>query len=336
MTGLPKAFAQGIAAFLVCASSWAAVPVEAGEGSEAATFATVDDVSISVRDFEAAVTAAVRQKFYHRQPRADQLVQMRREVSDALVNRVLLVKEARRRGIAPDEDKVRAGLAAYERRVSNPAQWQHVLPQLKRALEEQSIVARLEAAARAVAQPSESEARAYYASHAELFTEPAQLRASVILLKVDPASPRDAWEQAAQDAAALVERLGSGAVFEDLARERSADATAAKGGDAGYLHRGMLPEYVEAALDKLEPGAVSVPMRVLEGVAVFRLTERKAARLLPLEEVRARLIERWQREQADASWRALVAGLRSAAAIAVDDGRVSADASANGSAGAGR
>ena len=309
------------AAGMLAPTCWAATGSPDANDVPSAVFAVVDGAAISAQEFEGALAAAIRQKFYHRQPPEDQLAALRGEVTDWLVNRVLLLKEAQRRGIHPDEEKVRAQIAAYDQRYRDRPLWQEsraqVLPALTQALQEQSVVARLEAATRVAPPPAEAGLRAYYESHPELFTQPEQLRLSMILLKIDPSSPPSVREQALEQAQDLVKQLANGADFAELARMHSNNDSARAGGDMGYRHRGTLPAGIESEIDKLAPGAISKPLRLLEGVAIFRLAERRPAQLRTLEEVRGNVAELWAREQAEAQWRGLLARLRADAEIRI-------------------
>lgn len=324
MAGIGPMLAGLAAAAALLAPSPAAADAVAGE-AQSAVFAIVEGTAISAAEFEGALAAAIRRKFYHRQPREDQLAALRSEVTDELVNRVLLLKEAQRRGIRADEEKVRAELAAYEQRVRDSPQWRkvrsEVLPALTRALRERNAIAQLEAAIRAVPPPGEAELRAYYESHPELFTEPERVRLSLILLKVDPASPADAWERAFARARELLAQLANGADFAELARQHSGDASASDGGDMGYRHRGMLSPHLESEIAKLAVGATSEPIKLLEGVAIFRVTERRPPELKKLEHVRRAATELWAREQGEARWRELIARLRAGAEIRIGDER---------------
>lgn len=304
--------------------SCCSIATAAADDAQAPLFALVEGTAISVADFEAALAISIRQRFYHRRPREEQLESLRREVTERLVDRVLLLKEAQRRGMPVDEEKASAQLAAYEQRYRDQAHWQEtraeVLPALARALREQNMIADLELATRAVPAPAESDLRSYYAAHPEQFTEPERVRLSVILLKVDPSSPADAWDRAMQRAQDIAKQLRAGADFGDMARRYSDDASAPEGGDMGYRHRGMLLPALESEVDKMAPGAVSEPVRLLEGVAIFRLTSRMPARLRHLEEVRRAVAELWAREQGEARWRELVTRLRAGADIRFGDG----------------
>jgi peptidylprolyl isomerase len=315
---------KALAAVLIGFSLSAAAAAETAVQPPA--FAVVDGVRLPAAEYEQAVALAVRQKFYHRSPSDEVLAGVRREVADSLVERVLLLKEAKRRGLKPQRASVDAALAAYEARYGASPQWPKVraeaLPKLTARLEEDSLVAQLEAKVRDVAQPDEKTLRAYYQRHPELFTEPEQVRLSVILLKVDPTSPRATWDKAEAEARAILKKLQAGGDFAEIARLKSGDAESAKaGGDMGYVHRGMLPEALHGALDKLAPGALSQPVRLLEGVAVFRLADRREQRLRPFDEVRPRAAELVRRERSDGNWSGLIAELRKRAVIEIDRSR---------------
>jgi len=310
----------GLAAALwfLAPACWAAGTPSSGDSPDA-VLAEVDGTVISAQQFETALAAAIRQKYYHRKPPEDQLAALRREVADSLVNRLLLLKEAQRRGIRADEEQVRVETARYERRYRDHPQWQEnraqILTELARVLEEQSAVAQLEAATRVVPQPSEAELRAYYESHHEQFTQPEQLRLSMILLKIDPSSEAPERERVVARARELAGQLANGADFAELARQHSDDRTAPAGGDLGYRHRGTLPQGIEAVVDQMAQGMISEPQKLLEGMAIFRLDERRPAKLSPLDAVRRSAAELWARERGEAQWRELNARLRAGADI---------------------
>ena len=286
-------------------------------------FALVGGTAISTAEYDALWTTVQRQKFYHRKAPEAEVAQVRREVGDQIINRVLLTEEVARRGVAPDGPKVQAQLAEYEQRYQSSPSWPKIkaerLPALTRELERQSALERLSAQVRAVSAPDERTARSYYESHPELFTEPEQLRFSVILLKVDPSSRKPVWDKAREEASAIRERIARGADFAEMARLHSSDSSAERGGDVGYVHRGMLPEGLAEKLTALTSGQVSDPHVVLEGVALLRFVDRKAPRLREFEQVRERAGQLWAREASERQWSDFLAGLRKGASVTVVD-----------------
>lgn len=301
--------------------------VQTGSAADAPpVFARVGDVVITWQDYDAAFAAAARAKFYHGRPPEAEVAALQREVGDRLVTNVLLLAEARRRGLEPDNAAITQRLEQHEQHNRDNKQWQQMraqwLPVLTRRLQEESLLSRLESAVRNVPPPEEKQAREYYAAHPDKFTEPEQLRLSIILLRVDPSSPTAAWEQAHAEAQDILKQLHAGADFAELARKHSAEADSAKqGGDMGYLHGGMLPDTAQEVVDKLKPGETSDPVRLLEGIAILRPTDRKPPKLNSFEAVRERARDLWLKEEKDRVWQSLIAQLKKGTPPQVDESR---------------
>jgi len=305
-----------------------AVSATPSDGAKLApdVFAVVGDSVITQQDYQNAFSAGMRKKFYHGKPPQEEVARFQREVGEKLVNDTLLAAEAKRRGIAPDQAQIDKVVAGYDRQYGGSERWkaqrEAMLARVVPHLERQSMLERLEQAVRDVPPSTEAEARAYYEAHKDKFTEPAQVRLSVILLKVDPSSPKAVWDAARDEADKLRARILRGADFAELARMHSGDGSADKGGDLGYVHRGMLPRALEQNLiDTLKPGEVSQPATILEGVALVRVVDRKPARLRAYAEVRSRAADLAQRERGEAAWQQLIAELRSRTEIRVDGSR---------------
>lgn len=301
------------------AAAGAAAPVAEAER----VFARVGQVVVTRQQFEAAFVQAARGKFYHGKAPDGAVAALQREVGQGIVDEILLAAEAQRRGIVPDHESVKRTLDSYDERYRGNAQWganrERVLPALKARLERDSILETFRKEVKAVADPTEEELARYWEAHQDKFTAPEQVKLSVILLGVVPSSPQAKWDEAQAEGAAMLKRLREGADFEELARQHSSDSSAAKGGDMGYQHKGMLPEPAQLALDKLQPGEVSEAVVLLEGVAIFRLDERRPARLNPLDAVRTRARDLWKRDKGEEAWTQLLARLRSETPATIDD-----------------
>lgn len=306
LSGLPMAWAQATT------SPAAAIEAAAPAGSKEMhdrVFAVINGRSIPTSDYEGAFTALVRQRFYHGQIPETELAGVREEIKSKLVQRVVLLEEAERRKILPDQEQIEEVLSGYEKRYTNSPQWQQnretLLPGLKRQLAEQSLIAQLDKQVRDVPPPSDAEVRAYYDKNPGLFTEPEKLHMAVILLAVDPSSPATAWQATRDEARAIYGRIQNGADFEEAARLHSS-VYAEKSGDMGYLHRGMLPENIQQKIDQFEQGRVNEPMDTLEGVAIFKLLDRVAARQREFADVAVRARDLLVRERQDAAWKGLI------------------------------
>jgi parvulin-like peptidyl-prolyl isomerase len=261
-------------------------------------FASVGDTVISAADYQRALAVAMRKKYYHATPPEGELAKFQREVGDEVVNRVLLLAEAQRRGIQPDAAQIQATVAGYDKQYQGSANWaanrEQMLARVVPQLERESLLDRLERLVRTVPAPTEAQARAYYGQHTDLFVEPEQVKLSVILLKVDPSSPQAQWNAAKAEAQDLSQRLKKGADFGDLARLHSGDRSAPQGGQMDYTHRGMLPAAVHSVVDALQPGQTAEPVQLLEGMAILRLDDRRTAQQRSFEQVQQRAAELWQ------------------------------------------
>lgn len=318
MSSASRAFLAPLYAATLSALLAAAASAHAGDG-----FATVGDTVISTADYQRALSVAMRKKYYHAKPPEAEYAKFQREVGDDVVNRVLLLAEAKRRGIQPDRAMIDATVAGYDRQYGGSANWkanrEKMLAAVVPQLEAESLLDRLGKLVKNVPEPSEAVARAYYEKHKDLFVEPEQVKLSVILLKVDPSSPQAAWNSAKDEAQALHRKLKAGADFAELAKLHSGDKSAAQGGQMDYTHRGMLPEAVHGVVDALKPKELSEPVQLLEGIAILRLDDRRAAQQRRFEQVKERAADLWQREEAQARWDRLIADLRRATPVRIDE-----------------
>lgn len=310
-----------LSACLVGGLSFAADVSPAQSHGEDTVYATVNGKPILIRDYANAFNATLRQKFYHGKVPEGQMVEVREQVTNQMVQRILLIDEAKKRGILPDSEKVAEQIAGYETQYKSSPVWQQnrerLLPGLQAQLSEQSQLERLEQAVRKVPEPGTDEVRDFYASHQPLFTEPEKLHLSAIVLAVDPSAPKTAWDQARSEAAAIYARLLNGADFAETARLHSNGKEAEQGGDLGYVHRGMLPEALEQKIDEFKVGVVAEPLTILEGVAIFRLDERTTPKLRAFGDVSERARDLARREREEAAWATLIASLRSAAEVKI-------------------
>ena len=302
---------------------WAA-PVAMAESAAADdVFASVGDTTISREEFEREVYAAARQTFYHgKPPGAEAYIEFRKGVADKLIDRHLLLEEAERRGIEPDSASIDARIAQYEMRYGDTDRWQTEGPAMVAALRERfvedSLLERLEEEVRHTITPNSETVKDFFDEHPDLFTQPASNRVAVILLGVQPSSGPAGWEAAREESRMIVEQLESGEDFAELASSHSSDTSASAGGDMGYQHEGALSPDAELAIAALEVGEVSEPVRVLEGMAIFKLLDRKPERLREFDDVEERATQLWIRQAGNDRWQALVAELRADADIKVD------------------
>lgn len=82
-------------------------------------------------------------------------------------------------------------------------------------------------------------------------------------------------EKVRKDMQQLVDEIGQGAPFQQVARQFSQNPTAAQGGDLGWVQDGQLPAVLNDVLRTMKPGDVSQPIRAPGGYYILHLRQRQ-------------------------------------------------------------
>lgn len=222
----------------------------------------------------------------------------RRELAYSLVDKRLMVQEARERGLAEDPE--------VRRQV--------------RELEERLIVqALLRAEERAAGAPQEGELRAYFEANRESFRQPERVRLARVLAAVPPGASSPERARAKARAEEFARRLKAG---ESLSRVQMAGdgPERATGGEMGLVARGDLrDEAAEAVVFGLaRPQQVTPVLQTADGFAVFQLLERRESRMPSFEEVRGEVEGRVAPSRQRKVFDALRAKLRGEADIQIE------------------
>ncbi|AZS21278.1 MULTISPECIES: peptidylprolyl isomerase [unclassified Caulobacter] len=115
-------------------------------------------------------------------------------------------------------------------------------------------------------------------------------------------------EVAQNGAAQLITQMQQGAPFAAVARQFSGSATAANGGEVGWVSQGEMPPEVDAALEQLRPGQLSRPIQVRDGVYIIYLRDKRAGSktaIVDLKQVAAPLAADASQAQIDAATKTL-------------------------------
>jgi len=136
---------------------------------------------------------------------------------------------------------------------------------------------------------TDAELRAFYEQNKNDLIRPAQVKARHIVVKT-----RD-------EAQGIIKRLRGGADFAAVAAEVSLEAaTRAKGGDLGWVPRGVMTKPFEDAIFALAAGQISGPIETPYGVHVVKIEEIQQPAMpafeLVRDDIRTRILQQ-RREQ---------------------------------------
>jgi parvulin-like peptidyl-prolyl isomerase len=169
---------------------------------------------------------------------------------------------------------------------------------------------------------TEEEARQYYLSHQNEFTEPASVTLREILIEV-PTSTQQGQQgvnvakddEAAKRAADVRARLAGGEDFAKVAAEVSAAPSKANGGLIGPIATTELSESLQKLLLTLKPGEMTQPIRTQRGYQLLKLETLKPAAAQPFDSVRDLVAERVHMERQRIEVRKFLTRLRGQAII---------------------
>lgn len=109
-----------------------------------------------------------------------------------------------------------------------------------------------------------------------------------IFLPVDDPQDETKVYQNARD---VIRALEQGANFGGLARQFSASSSAANGGNLGWLYTGEMAGELQQAINQMQPGDVSDPIRTIRGYYILKLLDRRRGDANALTDVRLDLYQ---------------------------------------------
>ena len=209
------------------------------------------------------------------------------------IEQKLLVQEARRFGVKPDELEVaRAAQAAEERSGgralleaklknsgSNYEQFLDVLREIEimKLFVGNQIQPNVEV--------TDEEIAEYYEANPTAFDAAERAHAYHMIFIVGEDGQPDVIESTRQKAAAARARCLTGEEdFTAIARELSEGPSAPAGGDLGWVNRGQLVSPLSEAIFALQPGEISPVVQTRFGFHVATITDRRPAERISLEE----------------------------------------------------
>lgn len=105
-----------------------------------------------------------------------------------------------------------------------------------------------------------------------------RVRVQRVLIRLSPGASENEKKRARKTAEDVKKRLDGGEEFAVVAKEDSEDPeSAARGGDLGYILRGIAPPELEKAAFALGVGDTSGPIYTEAGYNIIRVTEKRAA-----------------------------------------------------------
>jgi peptidyl-prolyl cis-trans isomerase SurA len=255
-----------------------AAPAPAGPYPEIRIAAVVNDEVISVSDLASRIRMILLSTAIPDTPQARQ--RLAAQVLRTLVDERLQIEEAKRKNITATSAEVQKAISGIEQQNNmKPGQLDQVLK--SNGIEPDALIQQVTAAivwAKLVRQlavdtdpVSDAEVDETLKRLKQDQNEP-QSRVAEIFLPVD--NPQDD-SQVQASAERLIEQMKQGARFSAVAQQFSKSATAAVGGDIGWIQPDELSPPLAKAVAQMSPGELSPPIRTPSGYYILLVLDRR-------------------------------------------------------------
>ncbi|NVN91579.1 MAG: peptidylprolyl isomerase [Desulfuromonadales bacterium] len=136
---------------------------------------------------------------------------------------------------------------------------------------------------------SEEESKKFYDQNADKFKQPETVRASHILIGVDPKATDEDKKKAREKIESVRRALAGGSDFAKLAKENSTCPSSQQGGDLGYFGKGQMVPAFEQVAFSLKPGEISDVVETQFGYHIIKVMDKKDASTVPFKDAKPRI-----------------------------------------------
>src|SRR5919201_1830924 len=277
----PRAAGGETAAAVAPAPHRGAPQAPAGPVLETRIAAVVNDEVISVADVRSRLRMVMLSSNLTDSQETRQRVAG--QVLRTIVDEKLQLQEAKRQNITATDEEIKRALAQIEKQNNmQPGQLEQVLK--AQGIERSALIDQLTASIvwaklvrRLVSQTNvvSDEDIDYALKRAQETVNEPQSRVAEIFLAVDNPRQDDEVRRLAER---LTEQMRQGARFSAVAQQFSQSATAAVGGDLGWVRAEQLSPELGKAVSRLRPGELSPPIRTGAGYYLLLVVDRRAGR----------------------------------------------------------
>lgn len=227
----------------------------------------------------------------------DRLAKIRQNILNRLIEETLLSQEIKKQEIEVTEEELSAEFDRYKARFKSEQQFENYLKhgrtgidEIKKRLKQSTALAKLLTKLGKLEVLDEDVKKAYETG-IKMYTEPEQMHAKHILVKVAENADDEKVKAARKRVKEAMKKLKGGTAFETVAKEYSDDAMSReKGGDLGFFRKGvMVPKFEEAAFALKKGQVTKKPVRTPFGFHIIKALEHKAKRVKPLDEVKEQI-----------------------------------------------
>jgi peptidyl-prolyl cis-trans isomerase C len=228
---------------------------------------------------------------------ADRRDEIYRGALDQLITYTVLKQEVRARKISIPDGEIEVSLQEMQKQFPTDKEFKQALSERGMTLDRLRADARIDMAINKMIEDevalepeaTDVQVREFYDKNPEKFTQDEAVRASHILIRVDPKASEAEKAKARARAEDLAKQAKGGADFGDLARKHSDDGSAPMGGDLNFLVPGQTVAAFDRTVFSMKPGEISDVVETEFGFHVIKVTEKRDASVVPFPQISPRI-----------------------------------------------
>jgi peptidyl-prolyl cis-trans isomerase C len=243
---------------------------------------------------------------------------IKKEILDNMIKLELLFQESQNNGIKVEKEAVDSQMKLLKQKFSNDTEFKNFLSELN--LSENALKLKIKKGIAIqklietqIAQKikiSDEESKVYYDTHQNLFKQPEQIKASHILIKVEPGADEMKKSEAKQKIKNIQQKLNKGEDFATLAKEFSEGPSKKNGGDLSYFQRGQMVKPFEDVAFALKTEEVSDIVETQFGYHIIKVIDKKPEKTVAYENVKKDLAQHLKQEKTNQEVKIYIQKLR--------------------------
>ena len=237
---------------------------------------------------------------------------LRQVCLDQVIERKILVQEARRLGLKVSPEELKQAVSEMETDYPGEGFGEKLglkgttLEEWKARLEERLLAEKvIRSTSHSQEKIDEKEALQYYEGHRPSFQIDQKVRARQIVVADG------------EEAIQILKRLKRGEKFEKVAMQKSLGPEKVQGGDLGYFSPGEKPAEFDHVFN-MEVGAISEVVKSPYGYHIFKLEEKIEPRQIPFGEAKSGILKELEREKGEENYQKWFKSLKGKAKVKIN------------------
>jgi peptidyl-prolyl cis-trans isomerase C len=315
-------------ALVVLFLCFASTALAADEKKEDAVVAQVNGKPVSSKDFNSAMKAA-KQQFASvgwQENDPEQMKQLQNIALDRLIDFELLYQASQKEKVAVDDKAVTDKLDSFKKQFPTPDEFQKFITsnemtedemksQLRRKMAIEGLQKKLLDQFTAGTKVTDDEMHQFYDANKDSIKQPEKVRASHILVAVDPNADEAAKKAAMEKIKGVQKKLKDGGDFAKLAQESSDCPSKANGGDLDFFVRDQMVKPFADVAFSMPVGQISDVVTTQFGYHLIKVTEKQPEQMLNFDEVKEKISTYLTQQKIDSQFEGYIKELRDKAEI---------------------